>query len=254
MRAFPKRDVVLNTKLLFVDELYQRELKMSAVKDIVRNFNPNLVNKIKVSLRGGKYWVFDGQTTMAALIERNGGKDLPVECTVYYEMTWLDEVALFLAQHGHSRPVYINDRLRAMFNAGDPEVVDMVRTAEKVGLIIDFKNQKGDNKIVALSTLLKAYKTMTHDQYEGFLKLLKDTWGGSKESLCREMIQGHYLVYMTYEPMLDKKRYIKKLGQVSPIAIIRDGRVSSAPGASKYARQILGYYNRGCRDRLPDLL
>ena len=36
----------------------------------------------------------------------------------------------------------INDKLRAKMNSGDPDVKQMVKIAEKVGFIIDFKNKK----------------------------------------------------------------------------------------------------------------
>lgn len=254
-KAFRTEIKKINTKFLFVDDLYQRTVDSHRVKQICDNFDPNLVNPVKVSYRDGKYWVIDGHHTMEAQIMHNGNRDLPVECKVFYGMTWLDEVNYFLAQNGkYSRAITINDRLRAMFNAGDPDVVQMVKLAEKVGFIIDFKGTKGTNKIVALSTLMKAYSALTPDEYVEYLNLIKTTWGGASDSLCREMLQGNFIFYKTYKGQFKPKTFTARLKKVAPYAIVRDGKVSSSPGASKYARQILGYYNHNARDRLPDLL
>ena len=56
----------INTKEICIDKLYQRELNRPRVNRIVKNWNPYLVNACKVSFRDGKYWVFDGQHTIAA--------------------------------------------------------------------------------------------------------------------------------------------------------------------------------------------
>lgn len=253
--AFRKESKKINTKYLFVDDLYQRHLDTHRVAKIVDEFDPNLVNPIKVSYRDGKYWVIDGHHTMAALIAKNNGNDLLADCIVFYGMTWLDEVNMFLAQNGkYARTVNINDRLRAMNNAGDPAVSKMVKLTEKAGFVISFNGHKGSNRIVALSTLCKAYANLTEDEYADYLALLKKTWGGEQDSLSREILQGMYVFFKTYNGKFSTKNFVNRLHKVAPCAIIRDGRVSSAPGASKYARQILGYYNRGSKDRLPDLL
>lgn len=245
----------LNTKFLFVDDLYQRSIDSYRVKKMAEEYDPNLVNPIKVSYRDGKYWVIDGHHTMMMLMLRNGNQDLPVDCKVFYGMTWLDEVNLFLAQNGKlARSVNINDKLRAMMNAGDPDVSSMVKLAAKIGFIIDFKNSKGDNKIVALSTLMRAYGSLTPEEYVEYLTLIKKTWGGASDSLCREILQGTFIFYKTYKGQFKTQNFINRLKKVAPYAIVRDGRASSSPGATKYARQILGWYNRNAKDRLPDLL
>lgn len=245
----------LNTKFLFVDELYQRDIDTRRVNKIVKEFDPNLVNPVKVSFRDGKYWVIDGHHTMMAQIVKNGNQDLLIDCKVFYGMTWLDEVNYFIAQNGDlARSVNINDKLRAKKNAGDPAVSNMVKLAEKAGFIIDFKGAKGQNKIIALSTLSKAYSGLTEEEYLEYLGLLKKTWGGMPDSLSREILQGFFIFYKTYKGKFNPKSFVSRLKKVAPYDIIRDGRSSLSPGATKYARQILGRYNYNARDRLPDLL
>lgn len=97
VRAFRTENKKINTKFLFVDELYQRTIDSHRVKKMAEEYDPNLVNPIKVSFRDGKYWIIDGHHTERMLILLNGNQDLPVDCKVFYGMTWLDEVNLFLA-------------------------------------------------------------------------------------------------------------------------------------------------------------
>lgn len=245
----------INTKFLFVDYRYQRPVEPARVANIVKNFKSYIVREIRVSYRDGKYWIVDGHHTVEALIARNNGEDLMVNCIVFYGMTWLDEVEMFLDQAGDSRDVNIKDTLRAKRNSGDPDVTQMCKIAESVGFVIDLeKPRKGNDRILALTTLQKAYLGMTPEEFSNYLTLLKSTWGGASDSLCREMLQGMFIFYKTYKGMFKTAQFVKRLKKVSPTAIVRDGKVSASPGASKYARQILGYYNHHAKDRLPDLL
>ena len=96
-----------NTKDIFVDPLYQRDLDNSKVSKIVRDWNPYLVNAVKVSWRDGKLWVFDGQHTIAACKAKRGGRDCMVDCKVFYGLTRLDEMSclsLRMEQQPQSRP------------------------------------------------------------------------------------------------------------------------------------------------------
>ena len=104
----------VNSAFIVIDEDYQRELDQNRVKRIVANFNPDLVNPIKVSYRNGKYYVFDGQHTLAALKMRNGGKDLMVECKIYRGLSEADEAILFSEQNGISRQVATNAKLKSV--------------------------------------------------------------------------------------------------------------------------------------------
>lgn len=52
---------------LVTDTTYQRSIDEKAVDRIVENFDPRLVNVVKVSHRDGKFYVFDGAHTLNAL-------------------------------------------------------------------------------------------------------------------------------------------------------------------------------------------
>lgn len=69
MREFEKEWKMLKPSEINVDILYQRMIDTNRVARMVKQFNPNLVNPPKVSFRDGKYWVFDGQHTIAMVTE-----------------------------------------------------------------------------------------------------------------------------------------------------------------------------------------
>lgn len=244
----------LSTKDLLIDPLYQREVDMSRVNKIVKEFNPMLVNPVKVSFRDGKYYIFDGQHTAAALKLRNKGHDLYIQCCVYYGLTWLDEVELFLQQNGISRSVNMNDKFKALYNSGNREVIKMVKACERHGIRIDFSHYKGDYRIVALSTLYRIFCSMPETDFDDMISIIIEAWKGTKESLSNEILKGMYKFYQTYKGQFSRKKLIDRLADTTPSVIIREAKASYTPGDAKYARQILRLYNYRAKHTLDDKL
>ena len=90
------REMTINSSQLIIPrETYQRELNPERVRKIVKEFDERVANEPKVSCRNGKYYVFDGQHTIAARKILNRGHDLPITCKVYYGMTESEEATLF---------------------------------------------------------------------------------------------------------------------------------------------------------------
>ena len=57
----------LNTKQIEFDKDYQRETDSREVAKILKEFDPRVVNVIKVSYRDGRYFCVDGGHTISAL-------------------------------------------------------------------------------------------------------------------------------------------------------------------------------------------
>lgn len=62
--------------------MYQRKLNNSRVAGIVASIDARIANEPNVSFRDGKYYIFDGQHTVAARKRMNGGNDLLILCKV----------------------------------------------------------------------------------------------------------------------------------------------------------------------------
>lgn len=188
----------VNSRFLYIDPEYQRSLDMNRVHKIVAQFDEMLVNPIKVSFRAGKFYVFDGQHTLAALKLRNNNKDLPVGCKVYSGMSQEQEAALFAQQNGLSRAVPSNAKLKAMFLAGDQEVVDFYNYTNRVAKM-DFSGGMAHNKILACAKAFKVFKDMGPVEYINILSIIKDAWGGESDSWRQEILGGLHLFYKEFK-------------------------------------------------------
>lgn len=254
MNNIPQYEIkMINTKDLCIDT-YQRELEDPRVKKILKNFNPYLPNIIKVSFRDGKYWVFDGQHTVAALKAHNGGKDLMAECKVFFGLTYNDESELFCLQNGISRSVLTADKLKAAYLREDPAARKLVNTAQSAGWTVDFITSPAQGRLHSLASVCWAFKYLEPNQFYEMLSVIKCAWMGASESVSAEMLRGMSIFVKTYYGLYDRRRLIACLQKISPLAIVRDGKAMAFGGNAKYARVILNAYNKKAHNRLPDKL
>lgn len=243
------QEMTLNTRELIVNPKAQRELKAWKVNRIVNEFNPLLVNPIKVSNRNGRYYVFDGQHTMEALRKINGG-DCLVRCTVFYGLTEMDEADLFIEQTGCSTKVTAADKMRVRYNYGGKDESDMVRAAEMAGVRVDFSGGEAQNKCTAVKTLMDCYKTLEKAQFIDMLLTIRKAWDGVPSSFSKEVLKGMCKFYEIYWHEFQQKDLIASLQRVRPVTIAREGRGAiGARNGSSYARFILSIYNNGRRTR-----
>lgn len=256
MKEFSFEYKQISSKCLVVDDGYQRLLDFSRVKRIVSNFNPNLINPIKVSYRDGKYFVFDGQHTLKSLMTKNGG-DLMVDCKVYYGMTYEDEARLFSEQNGLCRGVESGQKLLALYEAKDIDVVDFKETVEGCGIACSFKRMGGAtrNAIGCYKSVFDIYSKYGKSHLQEVLKTILEVWNGEGESLRKEVIIGMDVFIRTYKGEYNKASLVKRLSSVSPITLCRDANAFVTGGNKRYARIILQYYNKGTSaNRLEDKL
>lgn len=234
----------LNSDKIVSDKAYQRPLDTRRVKKIVDDFNPKLVNPIKVSHREDKYYVFDGQHTLKALVLRNGGKDLPVECKIYENLTQEQEAELFAEQNGISRTVDIASKMRAKHLAGDKEIVELKEGIESTGIVFDFSKGKTANRIICFNAVYRIYKQHGIEFLQDVLRIILEAWNGDEDSLRKEIISGVSIFCDTYSGKYDREELVKKLRKVSAVQILRDGSVTRYGGDKRFARQILNIYNK----------
>lgn len=251
--AFTTEYKTVNSKSILAEPSYQRPVDFARVKKIVANFNPNLVNPIKVSSRDGKYFVFDGQHTLRALVLRNNNKDLLVPCKVYYGMSMEDEARLFSEQNGISRAVSSAQKLQSLYVAGDVDVVGMKETVEALGIRCNFKDRSSSGRaIVCHKKAFDIYMKYGESRLTELLKISLEAWGGDADGLRGEIISGMNLFITTYENECDRKVLANRLQKVSPTVIIRDGKAMVSGKDKRYARIILREYNKGTRKKLDD--
>lgn len=246
---FNQRSEVLTifSGAIFSDPAYQRLLDMKRVNKIVAEFKQELVNFPKVSFRDGKYYVFDGQHTLAALKMRNDEKDLPVKCLVFYGLSQKDEAVLFARQSGNSKEVASACRMKALYFAGDPDVVKFREATERTGLIMDFTCNMGIKHLVACTKAKRCYDRMIPEDYVDMLNIILEAWGGTAESLRAEIIGGMFEFYRAFRKKFKRGVLVDRLAMVQPMAIIRDGKIVTRGGDKRFALKIVQIYNKGVR-------
>lgn len=254
---FVLRDI--NTAEIYIDSLGQRDVnrRRSQFNQIMRNFDPNLIQPISVALIDGKYYCFDGQMTMKVLKARNRDRDLCVRCRVYEGMSKLDCANMFIEQRGIVSKVTLTDKIRVQANYGDKKAIDFIRITEANGLNVSWTRNKCKNAVVAVSTLWEEFSAINNnDLYAKYIRVLKGAWDGDPQSLVTQILKGLGLFLRTYKDMAKEDVLIRQLSKKRPIDLIRDAQADRTSGARKYAVQILLAYNFGMREenRMPQLL
>lgn len=250
---------VINTKDIIVDELGQRDVnkRRAQFNKIMRTFNPNLVNDIKVAEINGKFYCFDGQMTKKVLIAKNGGKDLGVNCKVYKGMTLMDAAEMFVAQNGTTSKVDIADTIRVMANYGDKKCIDFIRVTESNGLNLAWNRNPGKNTVLAVSTLFKIFEEFAdNERYGEYISILKNAWGNNPHGLKVPALRGVSMFCQTYKGKFSPIILERKLETHNPLELMQNTALDRQHGYRKYAVQVLLFYNYGLTadKRLPNLL
>lgn len=223
------------------DPLYQRELETKRVDKIAKAFCGDLFSEPKVSWRDGAFWCFDGQHRIAVWKKIHNNEDKLIYCKVFRGMTWSDECEAFVAQNGLSKDPTTTQKLRAQFNVGAKDVVDMVKKAEQCGFIVDFRAIQHPRRIYAVSALYRAYKSLTPETYLEMLNVIKDAWDGDRDALSAQILTGMAAIFRVFYGSFKCSDLAASMRKTSPKAIIRNGKESGKRNA--YACEILKIYN-----------
>ncbi len=229
-----------SAELVIPRDLYQRGLDNRRVREIANHFDECIANEPKVSARDGKYFVFDGQHTVAARKMLNGGLDLPILCKVYTGLTAKDEAILFAHQTGFAAKVYPGARIRALVFAGDPDAIAFVKAPESTGLSLSLSQSRGRNRIGCVSTAYDEFKNVGAEIYIEALRIIAAAWDGHKDSLRAETIQGMTEFVKLYHDEYNPKRLVSRCRRVDPLHIYRSAKAAgdSLPAPQKYVFEV----------------
>lgn len=230
---------------LKTDFSYQRPIDEQRVERIVADFDPRLVNTLKVSNRDGKFYVFDGAHTLAALKRVHGNEDFLVDCKVFRGLTYEDEAYLFALQTGESKAVAFSIRLKALLISDSREAVDFRTHTANAGLHLSESGTSATTyTIAALAKAYKLYEECGAEQYEEILRLIVDTWGGAAWSLTGYILGGVAVFVREYGDSFKRDRFVKRLRGVT-YEQLRDEARRQRRGSSDIAHALAmaKYYN-----------
>ena len=240
----------INNSQLHISPDIQRRLDPIRVAEIASSFSPVICNPVKVNYRDGKYYVFDGMHTRAALMVMNSGEDFPVMCRVYTGLTKEDEAQLFAVQFGASAPVSMIYRLRALEVAKDPVVLEFLRTTRSAGFSITLGDSTAANgNIAAVCTAYTVYGEIGKEEYKRMLTILHRTWAGESWSVNKFMLGGMARFLKMYE--VEEASFVSAFREVTQDQItdeVRRFRGMTKDGA--YAAALAEIYERGSKTGL----
>ncbi len=240
------REFSINSSFLEVPRnTYQRSYNPGKAEKIAAHFDERIANEPKVSCRDGHYYVFDGQHTIAARVIKNGGKELPIRCKVFYGLTEAEEALLFAQQTGLSARLTPGEMVRARIYAKDEEALAFLNATEAVGLHLDYAQARGDHRIACIGTAFREFKRVGAPIYKEALERIVEAWDGDPHSLRREVVQGMIRFVELYNGEYNPDRLVKQCRRIDPLTIYREGRaMSNSLGADKrYMYQVFCVYN-----------
>jgi len=196
---------------MIVCDQAQRDLKPYRVKDLLAEFDLDLLAEVTLSYRDGKYFIVDGQHRVAALKEwlGEGWEKQQIECRVFTGLTLVQEAHLFDALNNKLtvRPL---DLFRVRLTACEPHETAVNSIVKKQGLHIS-KN-KGDLAIGAVSTLLQVYARAGEHILGKSLRMIRDAYPGA--AFSSSLVNGIAYMCERYNGVLDEETATQHLGSL----------------------------------------
>lgn len=209
LKKYSKRIGTLKVKDLIVDD-YQRQLRVSNVTKIVKNYNPVGFGLLQVSHRDGRYFVFDGQHRLEAAKRL---KMATVECLVYEGMSYEDEANAWKYFNSASTKPTQLDRAKVELITGDPLAVELDKCVSRAGFYIDYENQGANGGIAAYLTLKKVFIENGEMNLIHTLSILRGAFDFERKAFQESTIYGvsNFLVEYSSNEKYNEKWLIKKL-------------------------------------------
>ena len=226
---------------------YQRKLSQRHIDRTVANFDLRQINPIKVSRRGGKNYVMNGQHTIEIIAAASGSRDTPVWCMVYDDMDYIEEAEVFAEQQKYTKPLSSFEIFMANVEADNDRHIIIKTIVNQCGLRLATSKTSGG--ICAVSALREIYDKGGYEGLDRTIKLIVKTWEGEANSLTSNMLRGVALIVATFSDSLRDDLFAERIGSVSAREIARTAKERGG-GAIGYAETMLLLYNKKTKSTL----
>lgn len=224
---------------------YQKELSIPRIEKIVSKFDINRMRPIDVSLRDGKYYVFDGQHRANAYYLM-GYTHIPA--IVHYGLTYEQEAYLFARQQEEVGSVNANHKWNALVQAKDEETMEIVKHCADYGFTILAKNNKGNN-FKCVKTLRDLFHSVDVQTFRTIMRCISEAWGYLDRSTDVAILDGIGRLAKTFN-CINYNRLSFALAKTTPKILLRDmeDKHHAVRGESRRAAyQIIDLYNKNLR-------
>ena len=246
MTGKPGDLVYLAKSALQIDHSYQRNAKNSRVLRLAKRWNWLACGVLTVAMRGGRYYVVDGQHRLMAALKRSDIESLP--CLVFESAEMRDEAVAFRDANKERRPITTFEQWNAELVAQDEPTVFTHAIIMKAGRIPS--NTAGPTTVRCLGALVAAARN-TRKELEVVWPLVVQVCHGN---VLHERVLGA-LMYLECnlvdgQSVVDKRwrEKILRLGfKGIQDASQRAAAFYSKGGTKIWALGVMQELNKGCR-------
>lgn len=215
---------LINSSQLKSKQNYQRNINTTFVQKIVSEFDPNKVDPVHVSYRDGKYYIIDGQHTVAALEIANGNKPVDVICIVHKGMTYTDEANYYVEQYEKKHRHTYTEMTMARYEAGDKLACEIASKVKNVGGKLPYdKSAKTGMKIGAVKKVTTLYQKDSNNTVLA-IKCLVEAYKGRETSIPAEIIAGTMEFLRLYDNQVLTSRLVEALSKYTPQLLINTAK------------------------------
>jgi hypothetical protein len=198
---------------------YQRELNEKRAGDISADWDEFQFNPPKLSLRGGTYYVVDGQHTVAGARIKYGANHR-LWSRVFSGMTYEQEACAFARQKRHSRSLSAMNTFNSELEGKDPNAQKIDKIVRSLGMQIDVKMGGGDKKLRAIKAIRDAENK--HGNLKDTLTILGIWMDGSQAVYSPKLIASVSLFLHVYGDNVNHERLLKVLCKTCPRDLLID--------------------------------
>ena len=213
----PKRLPEPDLKKIPISDLYfapyQRKLKMSKVRKMIKRFFPDIVGIALVSYRNGKYWCMDAQHRIEALKEM-GYQEIWAQ--VITGLSYEDECLRFNILNTGRTQLTANQVFHCRVEEKNAKAIDLVTLFNKYDFTYNRDASiKDDDVIGAVSKFVKMQEKYGNKMVDTVLRVLRKSWYGNKDSLSSSIITG-IATFVADRKDFNEDILIKALSHIAP--------------------------------------
>lgn len=239
--------------------IVQRRYSRSQAEEYAANFDENKIGVPAVNLRGGIYWVVDGQHRVEAIKLFFAPKDAgSIECSVYADLTDAEMAELFLGLNTR-RTVNRFDMFRVACSADRPREAEILRVVESNGLKL--KQTQEPNCVSAVSALCTIADRSGTTVLGQTLRVLRDGLAGDTLAFDAALMLGTANVFNRFNGRTNERHFAEALAEVAKgaSAILRRAESQRERTGNQKAQcvsaTLVDIYNKKlggrAKDRLP---
>jgi len=233
---------------LVANQDYQRTLSLSHVNRTAENFDILQINPVKVSLRDGVYYVFNGQHTIETVARVSGSRDTPVWCMVYHDLEYQVEADIFAKQQKYVKALSPYEIFMANIEAGSEMHLMIKSLVESYSMSLS-SSRSIPNSICAISALESIFTRYGFHILDQTLYILVSTWEGDPFSLSANMLKAVAKLLVCYGSSLKPELFSQRLSRYSAKEITRVAKERRS-GSMGFAEALVIYYNKKSRNLL----